>query len=73
MTCQRCDSDRIMFVGGKCSDLCEYHYNGKEKYGGAPSDVGIGGGDYIEIEYCLQCGQIQGKFPVKDPDSNEEN
>lgn len=35
--------------------------------GYVPTDVGIGGGDYIRFEYCLECGQIQGEFPVPDP------
>lgn len=35
----------------------------KEKDGYVPSDMGIGGGDYIEFEWCLDCGQIQGTFP----------
>ena len=26
--------------------------------------MGIGGGDYIEFAYCLDCGQIQKDFPV---------
>lgn len=73
MTCQTCNSDRIMLVSGKCSDMCSYSYKGKNEDGYVPSDVGIGGGDYIEIEYCLQCGQIQGKFPVHDPSDDEED
>ena len=28
------------------------------------TDMGIGGGDYTEFSYCLDCGQIQGRFPV---------
>jgi hypothetical protein len=31
--------------------------------GYVPDDMGIGGGDYVEFDYCLQCGQIQGRFP----------
>jgi hypothetical protein len=26
--------------------------------------MGIGGGDYVEFDYCLNCGQIQGQFPL---------
>jgi hypothetical protein len=29
-----------------------------------PSDLGIGGGDDSEFDYCLDCGQIQGTFPM---------
>jgi len=26
--------------------------------------VGIGGGDYIQFMYCLNCGKIHGNFPL---------
>ena len=29
-----------------------------------PTDLGIGGGSAIEFEYCLDCGRIQGDFPL---------
>jgi hypothetical protein len=29
-----------------------------------PRDLGIGGEDDVHFLYCLDCGQIQGKFPV---------
>ena len=35
-----------------------------------PSRVGVGGGDYIEFRYCLDCGRIQDSnratFPIPD-------
>ena len=32
-------------------------------------NIGIGGGgDYIDISYCLECGQIQDKFPIAEED-----
>lgn len=39
------------------------HIDGKRHEGYVASDMGIGGGDYIEFGYCLDCGQIQGEFP----------
>jgi len=27
----------------------------------------FGGGDYVEFYYCVQCGQIQGTFPLRKP------
>jgi len=30
-----------------------------------PGDFGIGGGDYIRFDYCLECGKIQGDFPLE--------
>jgi len=66
--CIRCESDRILEIGGKTSDCYGHAYKDKEYTGYVPDNVGIGGDDYIEFSYCLECGQIQGKFPVADPD-----
>ena len=71
MKCQRCKSERTMSVTCKCSDRF-YAFmgeegdkpDGREHDGYVPKDLGIGGGDYIDFEYCLDCGQIQGKFPL---------
>lgn len=66
MSCQRCKSERILKVSGKCSDMCWTEYKGTERNGYVPSGLGIGGGDYIELSVCLECGQAQGEFPVSD-------
>jgi len=35
------------------------------KYSGyVPYGLGIGGGDYMNIRVCLDCGQLQGAFPL---------
>ena len=57
----------MIFVSGKCSDLCFVEMDGQEHDGYVPDDLGIGGGDYITIEFCLDCGQLAGKFPIKNP------
>ena len=67
MKCFKCNSDKIASIGAKCSDLCSFSFDGLEKDGYVPTDVGIGGGDYVEFDYCLNCGQIQGKFPIDSP------
>lgn len=64
MKCQKCDSERVARVSGKTSDLCFISIGENEKDGYVPYDMGIGGGDYIKFEYCLDCGQIQGSFPL---------
>lgn len=64
MTCQRCESDRITFISAKCSDMCYVNINQEENDGNVPYDMGIGGGDFIKFDYCLECGQIQGEFPL---------
>jgi hypothetical protein len=66
--CQRCNSDRMVDVDAKTSDMCTVHsysnWDGTDEPGEVPSDLGIGGGDYISFSYCLECGQIQGDFPL---------
>lgn len=64
MSCKTCKSTRIATVGAKCSDLCDVSLGDADKDGYVPSDMGIGGGDNIEFKWCLNCGQIQGKFPL---------
>jgi hypothetical protein len=62
--CESCQHDRILVVNAKCSDMCDVHYNEKDHVGYVPSGLNIGNGDYIEFEVCLDCGKIQGDFPV---------
>ena len=64
-TCQKCKSDRILVVNGKTSDLCFALFKDKEHEGYVPEKLNIGGGDYLEFSVCLECGQLQGKWPVK--------
>lgn len=66
MTCQQCKSKRLVSVCSKASDL---HFvtslqSRLEVDGYLPNDLGVGGGDYVEIKYCLHCGQIQGKSTI---------
>lgn len=64
MKCRKCESERVANVNGKTSDLCFTSIGNMEKDGYVPYDFGIGGGDYIEFAYCLNCGQIVGNFPL---------
>jgi hypothetical protein len=64
----QCLSNRILSVMGKCSDMCVVEFNEREHEGYVPVDCGIGGGDYIEFNVCLDCGKIQGSFPREIPD-----
>ena len=63
--CQNCKSDRIVSLYGKCNDLCVVTIGENEHEGQVPNDLGIGGGDDIEFEYCADCGQIQSDFPLQ--------
>ncbi len=65
MKCSKCNSVRIADITGKTADLC--HITVMDNYehdGDVPRDMGIGGGDYLSFSYCLECGQIQGDFPI---------
>lgn len=70
MTC-KCGSERIIKVNGKTSDMCQVRYADVDVSGYVPKLTGIdtpgtGFGDYIQYDYCADCGQIQGKFPLSD-------
>ena len=64
--CQRCNSARVIRIRGKTSDCFGADGNFGDYDGYVPDDIGIGdgSGDMIYFKYCLDCGQIQGKFPL---------
>jgi hypothetical protein len=67
MKCSTCGIERIARISGKTSDMFSMDCvpEGLDDYNGyVPNNMNIGGGDYIEFDYCLNCGQIQGNFPV---------
>jgi len=72
MSCQKCRSDRIACVGGKVSDMFHATVGDYEHDGYVPGDLGVGSGDYIDFEYCLDCGQIQGDFPLPPTDLEQQ-
>ena len=69
MACKNCGSDRLMAVSGKTSDLCATVFKGVgHDQGYVPGDIGMGDNeDYLDFTYCLECGMIQGEFPLPDP------
>jgi hypothetical protein len=54
----------VLDASGKCSDCFGCSIGDSEHDGYVPEDIGLGGGDYIDIKICLNCGQVQGKFPL---------
>jgi len=65
--CRRCGSTRVTWISAKCSDCFMCRVADHDMYEGyVPVDMGIsdGSGDYVEFDYCLDCGQIQSEFPV---------
>ena len=71
MTCKCGNYTRFLNVQGKCSDLSftSVPHLKYENDGYAPHIPGLGGGDYIEVQVCLNCGLLQGfKAPYSDED-----
>lgn len=64
MICKKCHSARVATVTAKCSDCCRVQLQKHEHDGYVPGDMGIGSDDYVEFDYCLDCGHIQGRFPI---------
>lgn len=76
MKCSTCDGRRIIDMSAKCSDMFSMSCitEGVDDYCGyVPYEMGIGGGDYVEFKYCLDCGQIQGSWPGYIPDEVRED
>ena len=66
MSCQRseCHNPRILNFTGKVNDMFACGLRNKAYDGYVPRDLGIGGDDYIKMTICLNCGQVQGQFPL---------
>jgi len=65
----KCGSERIMSISGKTSDMFSCSYGDIEHQGYVPNGIVIGEdgyGDYIQFDFCLECGKIQGDFPISD-------
>lgn len=62
--CSKCASERIAHINAKCSDMCFVNIGDQEHDGYVPRDLGVGGGDYVEIDLCLACGHVQGEWPL---------
>jgi hypothetical protein len=63
MKCQRCKSERIVDTSGHFRNVI-VTLDHLEVDGTIPDDLGLGGGDYVRFSFCLDCGQMQGRFPV---------
>lgn len=73
MNCNKCKSIRVLDMSAKCSDRFNCDLGTATHDGYVPLDMGIGGGDYIELSMCLDCGQVQGKFPLPETDLELKN
>jgi len=64
MACQRCNSDRILSASAHCRDLGVFEIHGQVHDGYVPGDLGIGEDDDVSFDLCLDCGQMQGAWPL---------
>jgi hypothetical protein len=70
--CKRCNSENTASICGKSSDLNGGYIRGEKFDGYVPEDIGVGGGDYIELNWCIDCGQIQGLYNPSEAISVEQ-
>lgn len=54
-----CSNPKIATIMGKCSDLCSIRMKNIKYNGYVPYNIGIGGGDYLNLTVCLTCGKLQ--------------
>lgn len=57
-------STRMANIQAKCSDRFSVTIKDKTHHGYVSRDLGIGGGDYILFDLCLDCGRIDGSWPL---------
>ena len=71
-TCQNCNSTRIARISAKVSDMCQSTMVNSPDYEPddfeyVPTDMNIHAphdSDVMEFEMCLNCGTIQGQWPL---------
>ena len=64
-----CKCARTITVQGKTDDRChvDYSHAAAVSYTGyVPEGLYIGDGDYLRVEFCADCGKVQGNFPIED-------
>ena len=71
-TCQHCNSPRVAVISAKVSDMCQstmvnlFEYE-PEDFEHVPQDMNIHipmDSDVMEFQLCLNCGTIQGQWPL---------
>jgi len=62
--CQQCRSERLLSVHAHSRDCSAFLIGGNEHVGYVPGDLGLGKGDAVEFTMCMDCGQVEGNFPL---------
>lgn len=69
MECDKCGSERVLSVQAKCSGQFSARFSDLSHCGYVPTKIGLGDDeDYVDFDYCLECGQLQGTWPKEFPD-----
>lgn len=73
MICKNCKSARISDINAKSDDRNTISVGNKEEHSCyVPRDMNIGGGDYVSFSYCLDCGMMQGNFPLPETELEQK-
>lgn len=74
MSCQNCQSNRILTLSSKASDLHHWSCGNRSCEGYLPDEFNdfLGSGDYVSLNVCLDCGRLAGQFPVPELDIEKE-
>lgn len=69
-TCDKCDSIKLLEVYVQGRDTHHLDYKEMEIDGYMPEGLNLYGnyGDAIQFKLCMDCGKVQGKFPVSEED-----
>ena len=62
--CQKCESFRILDFYGRVRDAFSAQILTKDYGGYVPYDIGLGGDEDLKGSLCLDCGQLQGTWPL---------
>jgi len=74
LKCDSCESERVATVEGDITNGFRLTIKEENFTEYVPRDIGFGiDGNYMKFKYCLNCGKIQGIFPVSDPDSENQD
>ena len=74
MQCQKCESYNVASIN------CDFTNYGSiyipkfvVEFSKVPCGMNTGNDDYLDLKFCLDCGQVQGEFPVNMETVAEEN
>jgi len=63
MKCQKCGSDRVVSITAKCPDGFTVSTGDNVNFNSTDIE-NLCDGEYVDPDVCLDCGQVQGQFPV---------